>query len=64
MASTKVALVTGSSSGIGEASVKLFSQKGYNVVVCGSNPEKVDRVAQECAKLSPQNLKVSLSWMK
>uniref|UniRef100_A0A6G1SHT5 Granaticin polyketide synthase putative ketoacyl reductase 2 n=1 Tax=Aceria tosichella TaxID=561515 RepID=A0A6G1SHT5_9ACAR len=53
----KVALVTGSSSGIGEASVKLFSQKGYNVVVCGSRQEKVDRVVEECAKLSPQNLK-------
>lgn len=57
----KVALVTGSSSGIGEASVKLFSQKGYNVVVCGSRQEKVDRVVEECAKLSPQNLKVNLS---
>lgn len=58
---TKVALVTGSSSGIGEAAVRLFSQKGYKVVVCGSKQEKVARVADECAKLSPQNLKVCLS---
>ena len=48
----KVALVTGSSSGIGEATVKLFARKGFDVVVCGSQQEKVDRVVAECKKLS------------
>jgi NADP-dependent 3-hydroxy acid dehydrogenase YdfG len=57
----KVALVTGSSSGIGAATVKLFSQKGFNVVVCGSKQEKVDKVVDECAKVSPNNLKVRQS---
>lgn len=56
----KVALVTGSSSGIGEASVRLFSQKGYKVVVCGSKKEKVDRVVAECSALSPHKFQVSL----
>lgn len=56
----KVALVTGSSSGIGEATVKLLAEKGYRVVVTGSRKEKVDRVVAECAKLSPQKLQVSL----
>lgn len=48
----KVALVTGSSSGIGEATVKLFAEKGYRVAVCGSRKERVERVACECAKLN------------
>lgn len=50
---TKVALVTGSSSGIGEATVKLLCKNGYKVVVCGSNKNKVDRVVNECSVLSP-----------
>ncbi|RWS06169.1 3-oxoacyl-[acyl-carrier-protein] reductase FabG-like protein [Dinothrombium tinctorium] len=53
----KVALVTGSSSGIGEASVKLFSELGAQVVITGRNEQKVSRVAQECEQLSPFNYK-------
>lgn len=55
----KVVLVTGSSSGIGESTVKLFSQKGYKVVVVGSKEEKVSRVAKQCTELSPNNFEVS-----
>lgn len=55
----KVALITGSSSGIGEATAKLLSQKGYKVVIVGSKEEKVDRVANECLELSPQKYQVS-----
>lgn len=53
MSETKVALVTGSSSGIGEATVKLLSSKGYKVAVVGSKKEKVDKVVQECSQVSP-----------
>lgn len=52
----KVALVIGSSSGIGAATVRLLSQKGYRVAVTGTNEERVNRVAKECAELSPQKL--------
>lgn len=55
MSEAKVALVTGSSSGIGEALVKLLAKKGYKVAICGSVKEKVDRVAKEVAELSPNN---------
>lgn len=54
----KVALVTGSSSGIGAATVKLLAQKAYKVVVVGSKQEKVDRVASECEQSSPNSYKV------
>lgn len=55
----KVALVTGSSSGIGEATAKLLARRGYKVVIVGSRAEKVNKVANECASLSPQKFQVS-----
>lgn len=53
MSEAKVALVTGSSSGIGEALVKLLAKKGYKVAISGSRKEKVERVAKAVAELSP-----------
>ncbi|XP_054155411.1 3-oxoacyl-[acyl-carrier-protein] reductase FabG-like [Oppia nitens] len=53
----KVVLVTGSSSGIGEGIVKLFSVLGARVVVTGRKEADVHRVAQECQRLSPNKLK-------
>ena len=53
----KVALVTGSSSGIGAAVVKHFAQCGASVVVTGRNAENVKSVADECVKLSKQGEK-------
>lgn len=57
---SKVALVTGSSSGIGAATVRLLSQKGYKVVVTGSRKDKVDKVVAESLELSPHGFQVSL----
>jgi NAD(P)-dependent dehydrogenase (short-subunit alcohol dehydrogenase family) len=56
----KVALVTGSSSGIGAAVVKHFAQCGASVVVTGRNAENVKSVAEECVKLSKQGEKAVL----
>ena len=53
----KVAVVTGSSSGIGAAAVKLFAKNGYNVVVNYSrNPEPAQAVASECQALGAEVL--------
>ncbi|HEY8606045.1 MAG TPA: SDR family oxidoreductase [Noviherbaspirillum sp.] len=50
--SRKVAVVTGSSSGIGAATARLFARNGYNVVVNFSrNQEPAEAVAQECRDL-------------
>ncbi|CAG2117686.1 unnamed protein product, partial [Medioppia subpectinata] len=54
----KVVLTTGSSSGIGEAVVKLFSLLGASVVVTGRKGQEVSRVAKEAQDLSPQKLKL------
>ncbi len=54
----KVVLVTGSSSGIGEATVKLFSILGAKVVVTGRNATKIKRVAENVQNLSPYGLRV------
>ena len=55
----KVVLVTGSSSGIGAETVKLFASLGAKVVVTGRNKTRIKSVAQEAQKLSPYGLKVS-----
>ncbi|CAG2181601.1 unnamed protein product, partial [Oppiella nova] len=53
----KVVLLTGSSSGIGEQTVKLFSALGASVVVTGRNASQVETVVQEVQQLSPKKLK-------
>lgn len=53
----KVAVVTGSSSGIGAATARLFARNGYNVVINFSrNPEPAEAVANECRALGAEVL--------
>ena len=54
--SGKVALITGSSSGIGAATAILFSKAGAQVVVTGRNAQKVSEVAKQFSKVSPKGL--------
>ncbi|CAG2104421.1 unnamed protein product [Medioppia subpectinata] len=53
----KVALITGSSSGIGAATAILFAKSGANVVITGRNAERVSEVAKQCREVSPNGLK-------
>lgn len=55
----KVVLVTGSSSGIGEATVLKFSSLGCRVVVHGRNEVRVKQVVEKCTSLSPKSYKVT-----
>ncbi|XP_054167677.1 uncharacterized oxidoreductase YmfI-like [Oppia nitens] len=43
----KVALITGSSSGIGAATAQLFAKSGANVVITGRNADRVAKVAKQ-----------------
>lgn len=48
----KTVVITGGTSGIGEAAVRLFVQTGANVVFTGINEEKGNHVSHEVGKLS------------
>ena len=52
----KVALITGSSSGIGASIAILMSRSGARVVVSGLDGAEVRSVADECARVSPSGL--------
>ena len=53
--SGKVAIVTGSSSGIGAATAIHFAQFGGRVVITGRNQEKLQKVFDECIKAAREN---------
>src|SRR5437868_4012511 len=53
----KVAIVTGSSSGIGAATARLFAHNGFNVVINYSrNSEQAEAVAEECRQFGGEAL--------
>ncbi|TBW69163.1 SDR family NAD(P)-dependent oxidoreductase, partial [Staphylococcus capitis] len=43
----KVAVVTGASSGIGEAIAKKLSQQGASIVLAGRNEQRLHEIAQQ-----------------
>ncbi|XP_015783209.1 uncharacterized protein LOC107361006 [Tetranychus urticae] len=53
----KVALITGSSDGIGAATALLFSSLGAKVAIVGRDQSKLDKVAAECESKSPHHYK-------
>uniref|UniRef100_T1K7P6 Uncharacterized protein n=1 Tax=Tetranychus urticae TaxID=32264 RepID=T1K7P6_TETUR len=53
----KVALITGSSDGIGKATALLFSSLGAKVAIVGRDQSKLDKVAAECEAKSPHHYK-------
>lgn len=57
---TKVAVITGASSGIGRATALEFSKKGYSVVLAARRVRELEDVAEECRTHGVSALPVAL----
>ncbi|MDA8233351.1 MAG: SDR family NAD(P)-dependent oxidoreductase [Clostridia bacterium] len=60
----RVALITGSGSGIGEGMAKIFAQNGAKVIVCDVNTEHANRVKDEIVNAGGQAIAVSCDISK
>lgn len=65
----RVAVITGSSAGIGAASVRRLASEGVSVVVNGRSADKLERFASEllhrlllCRSLSARDSYLVLGW--
>lgn len=56
---TKVALLFGGSSPIGQATARIYAKNGYKLAIHGRNKERLDAIVAECNDLSPTGQKVS-----
>ena len=52
----KVVVITGASSGIGEAAAEQFAKRGANLVLVARRKEKLEQVAQKLSKYSIKTL--------
>jgi short-subunit dehydrogenase len=55
----KTLVITGASSGIGEALARAYSARGDNVVLAARSSERIERVAAECERAGGRALAVS-----
>lgn len=53
MTSSKVVLVTGASSGLGEACARKFSAQGYKVIVTARRTDRIEALAAELSEQAP-----------
>ena len=58
MSDKPVVIITGASSGIGEATVKVFSQAGYNVVLAARRLDRLEQLASEVGRMGGEALVV------
>lgn len=47
---TKIALITGATSGIGKATAVKLAENGYNLILCGRRAEKLEELKSELSK--------------
>ncbi|MFN6359003.1 MAG: SDR family oxidoreductase [Bacteroidota bacterium] len=59
MSAKKVVIITGASSGIGEACACAFAQAGYQVVIAARNIQKLEQVKKQCETLGAKVLALS-----
>ena len=56
----KIVMVTGATSGIGEACAKKFAQGGYDVIITGRRKEKLDTLKKELENMGAEVLAMQL----
>jgi len=56
----KIALITGATAGIGEATAELFAREGYDLVLTGRRKERLDHVAHRLNK--KYNIDIATSY--
>lgn len=52
MNTNKTALITGATSGIGQATARLFAKEGVRLIICGRRQERLDAMVSELSKLT------------
>ena len=55
----KIALITGATSGIGEATAELFAREGYNLVLTGRREDRLEKLAARLNKKFNNEIAVS-----
>lgn len=49
---TKIALITGATSGIGQATAEIFAKNGYKLVLCGRRQDRLDALQNELSEFT------------